>query len=54
VTLPAVARWSDHDKAAFAELIAAKGGPCELEYLHRLDRHKRLRKALAKLASHPP
>ena len=41
--IPALARWPAADKRALAALMRAKGGPSELAYARRLDRHRRLR-----------
>jgi len=54
VSLPGVKRWGSKQKCDAAALISAKGSQHELDYLHRLDRHKPLRKALAKLAHASP
>ena len=44
--IPALARWPAADKRALAGLMRAKGGPSELAYARRLDRHRRLRQLL--------
>ena len=51
--LPGVEKWGVRDKKALALLINAKGGQREVDYLHQLDRHKRLREALGELAYRP-
>lgn len=53
VSLPGVRRWGSRDKRAAAALISAKGSPHELDYLHQLDRHNRMREALSNLAHAP-
>lgn len=42
-------RWPRADRQALAEIIRAKGGRRELEYLHQFDQHRRLRDAIAQL-----
>jgi hypothetical protein len=51
--LPGLDKWGVRDKKALALLINAKGGQREVDYLHQLDRHKRLRQALGELAYQP-
>jgi hypothetical protein len=51
--LPGVDQWGTRDKKALASLINAKGSQREVDYLHQLDRHKRLREALGELAYSP-
>ena len=53
VLLPGLARWGRRDKRAAAAVISAKGARRELDYLHRLDRHTRLRAAIDELAHTP-
>lgn len=53
VALPGVTRWGKRDKRAAAALITAKGSRREVEYLHQLNRHTRLRKAIGELAYTP-
>jgi hypothetical protein len=48
--LPGVGRWGRQDKRALVEVVRAKGGPRESDYLARFDRHRRLRKAIVELA----
>jgi hypothetical protein len=45
-SLPGVARWSRADRAALAEVIRAKGGPRESDYIPLFDSHLPLRAAL--------
>lgn len=52
--LPGLNRWPREDRRALASIIRAKGGQRETEYLARFDRHRRLRKAIAKLARSDP
>ena len=53
VSLPGVKRWGSKQKREAAALISAKGSRHELDYLHKLDRHKRMRHALGELAHAP-
>ncbi|MHC4653050.1 MAG: hypothetical protein ACYTES_19610, partial [Planctomycetota bacterium] len=48
--LPGVSRWGREDRRALVDVVRAKGGPRESEYLARFDRHRRLRRAIVKLA----
>ena len=42
-------RWPPSERARLMAVIRAKGGPSELAYLRKLDRHRRLRAALGAL-----
>jgi len=53
VSLPGVKRWGSKPKRDAAAMISAKGSQHELDYLHKLDRHKRMRMALGELAHAP-
>lgn len=44
-------RWSRAEKHALLEIIRAKGGRRESEFVRRFDRHNRLRKAILRLAA---
>ena len=46
----AAARWSAGEKRALAEVVRAKGGRRESDFVLRFDRHRRLREALRRLA----
>ncbi len=48
--LPRVATWSAADRAALADVIRAKGGQREAEFVRRFDAHRPLRRALVALA----
>jgi len=48
--LPGVDRWSAEDKRALVEVVRAKGGRRESDFVARFDRHRNLRRALARLA----
>lgn len=48
--LPLVERWSAEDRRRLVELVRAKGGRREADYLRRVDRHRPLQRALHDLA----
>ena len=54
VALPGIGRWSAEERRALAELILAKGGRRESDFVWRFDAHARLRAALRALAERPP
>jgi hypothetical protein len=47
--LPGVARWTAVEKRALVEVVRAKGGRRESDFVRRFDRHFRLRRALLRL-----
>lgn len=47
--LPGVEGWSRADRRALAEVVRARGGPTEADYLRRLDAHAPLEAALVRL-----
>ena len=49
-TLPGVAGWPSTEKAALVEVIRAKGGTRESDFVARFDAHARLREAIRALA----
>lgn len=51
LALPAAARWSPNEKRALVDVVRAKGGPRESDYVARFDAHRRLRRAIAHLAA---
>lgn len=53
LTLPGVERWSLEEKQALAEVVRAKGGQRESDYLRLFDGHRKLRRALLKLSNTP-
>ncbi len=53
LALPGVAGWSAAERRAAAAVVRAKGGRRESDYVRLLDRHRRLRGALAALAARP-
>jgi hypothetical protein len=54
VALPGIGRWSAGERDSLAELILAKGGRGESDFVWRFDAHARLRAALRALATRPP
>lgn len=54
LALPGVERWTREEKRALAELARAKGGRCESDFLALFDAHRKLKRALLKLAAEPP
>jgi hypothetical protein len=50
LALPGVERWSRAEKRALAEVARAKGGRRESDYVGVFDAHRKLRRALLKLA----
>lgn len=49
-SLPGIERWSAADRAALAAVVRAKGGARESDFVARFDRHRRLRRAVRRLA----
>lgn len=47
--LPGIARWSPAERRALAEVVRAKGGRRESDFVRRFDAHRRLRAAIRKL-----
>ncbi len=54
LALPGLARWSASSRRALVEVINAKGGRCESDFVVLFDRHKPLHTALLKLAGTDP
>ena len=50
LTLPGVERWTREEKHALAKVARSKGGRRESNYLRLFDAHRKLRRALLKLA----
>ena len=48
--LPGIERWSAMEKARLREIVRAKGGRSEADFVRRFDSHRRLRQALLRLA----
>jgi len=53
VTLPGVARWTVAERRDLADVVRAKGGRRESEFVARFDRHAKLRRAICALAQPP-
>jgi len=51
LALQGVGAWSKPERAALVDVIRAKGGRCEAEFVRLFDAHKKLRAALRKLGS---
>jgi hypothetical protein len=51
--LPGLARWSPAERGALVEVVRAKGGRRESDFVRRFDGHRRLRAAIRKLAVDP-
>jgi hypothetical protein len=49
--LPGLSRWGRANKRALIEVVRAKGGLRESEYVVRFDRHRLLRRAIERLAT---
>jgi hypothetical protein len=54
LSLPGVRRWSDANKRALIEVIRAKGGRHEADFVARFDRHRPLSRAIWKLSRSTP
>ncbi|MCH7666729.1 MAG: hypothetical protein IH936_12460 [Acidobacteria bacterium] len=52
--LPRAKRWSANSKARLVEVIRAKGGARESEFVALFDRHRALRRAILELAEDQP
>lgn len=53
LVLPGVSGWSAADRRALARVAMAKGGRRESDYTRLFDGHRRLRRAVARLATGP-
>jgi len=51
LALPNVTRWSASNRSRLADVVRAKGGPHQLDFVRRFDAHARLRGALLSLGS---
>ncbi len=49
--VPNLPRWTPAEKAGIRDIIAAKAGRTEQRYMHLLQKHQRLRKAILRLGS---
>jgi hypothetical protein len=54
MSLPGVDRWPAEDRRALVEVMRAKGGRRESDYVVRFDAHRRLRAAILQLAASAP
>jgi len=52
--IPGVRRWSAASRRALREVIRAKGGQRESEFVRRFDRHRPLQQALLQLSDREP
>jgi hypothetical protein len=52
--LPGLDRWTAEERRGLVEVIRAKGGPRETDFVVRFDRHRRLRDAVRRLAESLP
>jgi hypothetical protein len=50
LVLPGIERWTDADRIALFEVVRAKGGRRETDFVRRFDAHSKLRGALLELA----
>jgi len=50
VMLPGVSRWKPEEKRSLVKVVRAKGGRRESDYVRLFDKHRRLRRAILKLA----
>jgi len=48
--LPGIERWSSAEKRALVAVVRAKGGRRESDFVLLFDRHRKLRRAVTKLA----
>ena len=48
--LPSLENWTSAERRALTQVIRAKGGTQELQFLHRFNAHDRLRASLAEMA----
>jgi hypothetical protein len=54
LALPGVKRWTPQQRRALRDVVRAKGGRRESEYVRRFDAHPKLRKAMLELAATGP
>jgi hypothetical protein len=54
MALPGIEVWSPEDKQGLVDVIRAKGGRRERDFVVRFDRHRRLRRAVRRLAESLP
>ena len=54
VMLPGISRWRPEEKRALVRVVRAKGGRRESDYVTLFDKHRRLQRAILKLAEEAP
>jgi len=54
VMLPGISRWRLQEKRALVQVVRAKGGRRESDFVTLFDKHRRLRRAILKLAEQAP
>jgi hypothetical protein len=54
VMLPGISRWKPQEKRALVQVVRAKGGRRESDYLKLFNKHRRLQQAILKLAKEVP
>jgi hypothetical protein len=54
VMLPGISRWRPEEKRTLVRVVRAKGGRRESDYVTLFDKHRRLRRAILKLAKETP
>ena len=54
MVLPGIEGWNAEDKRGLVDVIRAKGGRRERDFVARFDRHRRLRRAVRRLAESLP
>ena len=51
--LPGISRWRPEERRTLVKVVRAKGGRCESSFVTLFDKHRRLRRAILKLAEEP-
>jgi hypothetical protein len=54
VMLPGISRWRPEEKRSLVQVARAKGGRCESDFVTLFNKHRRLRRAILKLAREEP
>ena len=49
--VPEMKKWSSGEKLGVGEIIRAKTGPSEVEYLRLMQRHEKLKQVMVRLGS---
>lgn len=52
--IPDLTDWSLRERRALVDIIRAKGGPREADYIRRMQEHRRLRHSLLRLGAPVP